>query len=374
MNVVQRQAEQNAVLGRPLPGVNQSCYLGLDVLVGCHHALRATGGAAGIQDHGAPLGIDLGQRLRLTGDSFVPPQQAQSAGRRNRRKHLFPGSICHQRCRLRIADVVFEFGSGRAERKRNRNAARSPDTPLNGNPRKSRRNQKEHTLLVQIAKTVQQRRCDTSRGIQQMRIPELSLAVEDRVTSGMNLGALNEWKLNCGIFHLRAHLPDLAFNLSRIRATPRYTPASRASRNCSQRSFCGRASHSVSPAGTASHQTHARSNHWILGSLDRLDAGRHGFGHLRSRAQPGSHRAFAEIGDVQCSAQRCLCGFHSLRAVSHRMGTGVYLGSHRGQVWADVGAGRHHPGLCRFHRRCRIIAECLAACNLPPSGRHGNRR
>ena len=69
-----------------------------------------------------------------------------------------------------------------------------------------------------------------------------------------------------------------------------------------------------------------------------------------------------------------LCRLHSVRAISHRMGTGLHLGTHCRPLRPHAGTCRHHPRLCRIHRRRRVVAECLGACNFPPLGRHGNRR
>ena len=175
MNVVQRQAEQNPVLGGPPPGANQSCYLGRRCSRGWSPRPWAAGGAAGVQDHGAPLAIDLGQRcsgfgtaqtLRhsAAGAVRVPPQSAQALA--SPAASVTSAAACVSSMKYSSSAVGEPSGSGTAMPP----ARQIPHcTATHGNPGATR---KSTRCSFRSSKAVQQRRCDPGRGIEQTLVGE----------------------------------------------------------------------------------------------------------------------------------------------------------------------------------------------------------
>ena len=108
--------------------------------------------------------------------------------------------------------------------------------------------------------------------------------------------------------------------------------------------------------------------------MGRLDAGRHGFGHLCARPQPGTHGTASEVGVQSHSCHRGVCRIDTVCALPRRMGTVVNLGADCRQVWPHPCARCHHLRLCHLHRSCRFVANGLAIGIVPLAGRHRNWR
>ena len=123
-----------------------------------------------------------------------------------------------------------------------------------------------------------------------------------------------------------------------------------------------------------SHQTQPPANHRILGRMDWLDAGRHGFRHLCTRPQSGADRVASEVRVQGHTCQRWVRGIDAVRALPRRMGTVADLGTDCRQVWPQPGAGCHHLRLCDLHRRCRVVADGVAVGIVPLAGGHRNWR
>ncbi len=125
MHVVQRQAQENAVVGRPLPSIDQGFDLGGDVGVGCDYSLGTAGGAAGVEDHGATVGRDIseimsGFRIDVRSDvwpagvreQLLVRERAGVAGCHDRLEQGGGLRIEDQSRCLSIVDEVFQFGPG----------------------------------------------------------------------------------------------------------------------------------------------------------------------------------------------------------------------------------------------------------------------
>ncbi len=112
VHVVQRQTQQNAIVRRPLPGIHQALDLRSNVGMGRDDALGPAGGAAGVENHGAPRIGSNGQVRWLGKSKLVIRQRAQGA-RRGNWLHKW-GSLkikYHGRCSS-IVDKVFQLRPG----------------------------------------------------------------------------------------------------------------------------------------------------------------------------------------------------------------------------------------------------------------------
>ena len=154
VHVVQGQAEEDAIVGRPLPGVDQSLDLGGDVGVGCDYAFGTAGGAAGVEDHGATVGRDIRSdvwRVRwCVCDELLVRECAEAAGCGDWLKQGSGLRIEDQSRYLGIIDKVLQLGLGGVERQGDGNSAGAPDAPLRGYPRKSGRDEKSDASLVKV--------------------------------------------------------------------------------------------------------------------------------------------------------------------------------------------------------------------------------
>ena len=171
------KTQHDAIVGRPLPCLNQARDLRGDVGVGCDHALGPARGAAGVENHGAPLAGDVRQFRRLAGENLVArqrrechvPRQSAPAGSPPERRT--PVSMpCVSSMKYSSSDLGELSGNGTATPP----ARQMPHcTATHGNPGVTRNATRSSSKVLAAS---EQRRRHARRRIQQIVVGERSPA------------------------------------------------------------------------------------------------------------------------------------------------------------------------------------------------------
>ena len=109
--------------------------------------------------------------------------------------------------------------------------------------------------------------------------------------------------------------------------------------------------------------------------MDRLDARRDGFVHLRAGAHARADRAVTTFGLRRDDVERRARGIDPVCPLPGGLGAVLHLGPHCRPVWPDQGPGRDHLHVRHLHRAFGRGAKRLGVSHFPfHRGRRDRRR
>ena len=155
MHVIEGQNERDAVVLAPAPRLCQAFDLRLDVGVRQHDALRAAGGAAGVEHQCRPVECDSGPaRWQNLAGCGQHQSDAPLAGHRCQRVCLL--TIDNRQRRMSIIAALRPLVGRLCPGERHQDAACTPDRPLGGDVIDARRSQQEHARPAKVGASTEQ--------------------------------------------------------------------------------------------------------------------------------------------------------------------------------------------------------------------------
>src|ERR1700683_1644432 len=97
--------------------------------------------------------------------------------------------------------------------------------------------------------------------------------------------------------------------------------------------------------------------------MGRMDPRWHGLGALRTRVSTGIARVAAPLRHRRDERQHRLLRIFIVRVVSNRIGTRLFMGTHRRQVWPRAHADADHRLVFALHILERLRPDSLATSN-----------
>ncbi len=148
MDVVEGEAEDDAVGGVPLPCFDEGGDLGGDVGVSGNDAFGSAGGAAGVEDHRSACGVDVRQRCGGDGGEVVAVEGGDVAGCGYGLEERSCGGVGDEDGCAGVFDEVFEFGFCGGEGEGDCDASSLPDAPEGGDPLEAGSYEEGYALFV----------------------------------------------------------------------------------------------------------------------------------------------------------------------------------------------------------------------------------
>ncbi len=174
----------------PAPGFHEAGYLRLNGGVQGHDALGSVGGAAGVDDHGGTLGVDVRQRgCGARRQDVRRQEEAQAALLGEGTQGLLEGRVGDDDGRAGVLDHVGELGLGVGGGEGDGHAAGAPDAPLGRDVVVAGRRQEGDAGLGEVRLAIEQAGGHGGGVGEELRVRERALAGDDGRAVSEALGA-----------------------------------------------------------------------------------------------------------------------------------------------------------------------------------------
>ena len=180
VDVVEGQHVEDAVVSGPAPGFHEAGHLRLNGGVQGHDALGPVGGAAGVDDHGAALGVDVRQRgCGARRQDVRRQEEAQATLLGEGTQYLLEGRVGDDDGRAGVLDHVGELRLGVRRGEGHGHAAGAPDAPLGRDVVVAGRRQEGDAGLGEVRLAIEQAGGHGGGVGEELRVRERALAGDD---------------------------------------------------------------------------------------------------------------------------------------------------------------------------------------------------